>query len=36
LDREGGIVPPGIYLCHIDAMAESGVDEIIQTIAVVY
>ena len=36
LDREGTMVPPGIYLCHIDALAESGADEVIQTISVVY
>ena len=35
-DPSGNIVPPGIYLCQIDAMAEAGAGEVLQTISVAY
>ena len=35
-DPGGNIVPPGIYLCQIDAMAEAGAGEVLQTISVAY
>ena len=36
VDARGKVVPPGIYLCHIDAGAESGRGVAIRTIAVAY
>ncbi len=35
-DRAGNLVRPGIYLCHIDARAESGKDSVVRSIAVSY
>ena len=35
-DRAGNLVRPGIYLCHIDARAESGKDSVVRSIVVSY
>ncbi|MBI2505716.1 MAG: gliding motility-associated C-terminal domain-containing protein, partial [Candidatus Latescibacteria bacterium] len=35
-DQEGGLVAPGIYLCHIDVGAEAGEDKTVHPLIVAY
>ena len=35
-DAEGVLVPPGLYLCHIDLGAAAGEDVAVSPIAVIY
>ncbi len=36
LDAKGDIIPPGIYFCRIDGETESGQDEVLRSLSVVY
>ena len=35
-DAEGVLVPPGLYLCHIDLGAAAGEDVAVRPVAVIY
>ena len=35
-DRDGGIVPPGSYLCQISVDAQAGAENLLRVISVAY